>query len=409
MTTDETADVVVVGGGPAGLAAAIALRGQGVARVVVLEREAQAGGVPRHSAHLGYGMRDMHRIMAGPAYAAAMRTRAEQAGVDIRTATTATDWTGATSLQTVNRHGMSNIHARAVVLATGVRERPRAALLVPGDRGGGVFTTGSLQQLTTIHHGQPGTRAVIVGAQHVSFSAVLTLQHAACRTVAMVTPLTRHQTYAPLRLLTAGRHRVPIITGCTVEAIHGRDHVRAVTLSNGRRIDCDTVVFTGDWIPDHELARRGDIVIDDTHRGPAIDTAFRTNRVGVFAIGNMVHPAETADVCALDGRHAATAVRQWLEHPAWPTTRVRLIAEAPVAWVAPSRLGEPGTAPGGRITLRVDRLTPSRTVAVTQGTTTLWWGRPRGRLVPNRSITIPGAWLVDADPGGADIIVSLQP
>ena len=399
-------DVVIVGGGPAGLGAATSLRELGVARVVVLEREAHAGGVPRHSEHLGYGMRDLHRVLSGPAYAAELRSRAERAGVEIRTATTALDWAGPTSLRVADTNGICELPARAVVLATGVRERPRAARLIPGDRGGGIFTTGSLQQLTALHHQRPGRRAIIIGAEHVSFSAVLALQHAGCEVVAMVTPLPQHQTYAALRIATATRHRVPIITNSAIESIHGRGHVESVMLTNGQQIECDTVVFTGDWIPDNELARHGGVEIDPTYRGPIVDPAFRTSRAGVFAIGNAVHPADTADICALDGRRVARFVQQWLNGSNWPGSGVCITAASPISWVSPSVV-HPGTgSTGGRLTLRVDSTTSARRITVSQGLTTLWQGRAHGRLIPNRTVSIPTTWIEQVQPIGDAIVVS---
>jgi len=202
---------------------------------------------------------------------------------------------------------IDDIDADAVILATGARERPRSARLVPGDRPMGILTTGSLQQLATARQ-RVGTRAVIVGAEHVSFSAILTLDHVGCRSVAMVTPLARHQSYAVLKLAAATRHRVPILTGVDIAEIVGHRRVEQVILTDGRRIDCDTVVFTGCWVPDHELARRSGLAINAAIKGPAVDTTFRTSRDGVFAIGNLVHEVAAADRCALDGKAVAAVV-----------------------------------------------------------------------------------------------------
>ena len=181
-------DVAIVGAGPAGLSAAIELRRRGVGRVVVYEREPVAGGIPRHTAHLGYGARDLHRVTTGPRYAALLTRRAEKAGVEIEVGRSVHSFT-AGSVITNGASGRSAVRARAVVLATGVRERPRAARLVPGDRPAGVLTTGSLQQFASLRQQQVGTRSVVVGAEHVSFSAVLTLAHAGCKVAAMVTTI----------------------------------------------------------------------------------------------------------------------------------------------------------------------------------------------------------------------------
>jgi thioredoxin reductase len=285
--------VTIVGGGPAGLSAAIELRRLGVHRVTVHEREQRAGGIPRHTNHLGFGGRDLHRMMSGPRYARTLIDRATSAGVDVRLGSPV--------------FSLDDLDADAVVLATGVRERPRSARLVPGDRPAGIFTTGSVQQLIMagLH---VGTRAVIVGAEHVSFSAILTLAHGGCRSVGMVTPLPRHQSYALVKLATATLRRVPVFTGVEVAEIRGRRRVEHVVLTDGRVIDCDTVVFTGDWIPDNELARRAGLTMNPPINGPLVDRAFRTSGNGIFAIGNLVHRVAAADRCALDGRAVAAEV-----------------------------------------------------------------------------------------------------
>jgi 2-polyprenyl-6-methoxyphenol hydroxylase-like FAD-dependent oxidoreductase len=138
----ERADVVIVGAGPAGLTAARYLRAAGVPSVLVLEREAQPGGIPRHSDHLGYGLRDLRTVLSGPAYARRLAELADAAGADIRLATTVTGWAADRSLLVTSPQGRRRIDTRTVVLATGARERPRSARLVPGDRPDGVFTTG---------------------------------------------------------------------------------------------------------------------------------------------------------------------------------------------------------------------------------------------------------------------------
>jgi thioredoxin reductase len=375
-TTDEV-DVVIVGSGPAGLSAAIELRRRGVERVVVFEREPVAGGIPRHTAHLGYGVRDLHRVTTGPRYAALLARRAERAGVQVEVGRSVEGFADCR----VTTHGVAGpdaVQARTVLLATGVRERPRSARLVPGDRPAGVLTTGALQQFTTLHHQPVGTRAVVVGAEHVSFSAVLTLAHAGCAPAAMVTPLPHHQTYALLRLATAARHRVPVYTGVDVAEIVGRARVEAVVLTDGRRIACDTVVFTGDWIPDHELARRGGLPMAPVSKAPIVDSGWRTEQRGVFAIGNLIHPAETADVCALDGRLAVRDVMDWLTFDKWPTAVEPISVSPPIQWAAPSALG---------VTLRVGQFVTGAIVA-RNGREVLHRTK-RKQWVPNRAYHLP--------------------
>ena len=356
--------VIVVGGGPAGLGVAGALRRFGVNEVIVYEREQHAGGAPRHTDHLGFGLRDLHRLMTGPAYARRIAADAAKAGVQVHTGYPVFD--------------VDSLDADAIVLATGVRERPRSARLVPGDRPAGVFTTGTVQQLTALHGRQVGARAVIVGAEHVSFSAILSLRHGGCRTVAMITPYPQHQTYAPLRLATATRLRVPIRLDVDVAQIIGRSRVEAVLLTDGSRIACDTVVFTGGWVGEHELARRAGVP-QNAAKSPIVDLSWRTQRVGVFAAGNLVHPAETADICALGGRRVAAAVLAFLDGETWPTTVAGLQCESPVLWAAPAASG---------ITLRTSTSGRARVVARSAQGTLVHRSRRR-TLRPNRAIHIP--------------------
>jgi flavin-dependent dehydrogenase len=173
--------VVVLGGGPAGLAAALELRRLATAGVVVVERESDPGGIPRHAQHQGFGIRDLHRPYSGPAYARRYAQLASEAGAEIRTGTMVTGWSPGGPLELTGPGGRETIDPDAVILTTGCRERPRSARLVPGSRPEGVMTTGTLQQLVYLKGRPVGERALIVGAEHVSFSALVTLGHAGAR------------------------------------------------------------------------------------------------------------------------------------------------------------------------------------------------------------------------------------
>ena len=409
-----TTDALIVGAGPAGLAAALELRRLGAQRVLVVEREEQAGGIPRHSVHTGFGLRDMHRLLDGPRYAARYVHLARAAGVELRTGTSVTDWTAPLTLAVTSAAGREEIHARAVVLATGCRERSRAARLVPGTRPLGVYTTGALQQFVYLQRQPAGRRAVVVGAEHVSFSAVLTLAHAGASTVAMVTEHARHQTYAPFKWFSSWRGRVPILTASRLTQILGARRVEAVQVTDlrsgaVRHLACDTVVFTGDWIADHELARRGELTMDPAGGAPRVDQALRTSARGIFAAGNLLHGAETADVAALGGRHAAGAVHAFLQSGQW-TARppLPLLCTAPLRWVSPSAISvDAARPPRDRFILRVAQICPPSQLRVTQGTRELWRERHR-RLIPNLPISLSARWLSRVDPEGGPVTLSLE-
>jgi len=410
-SADVLADVVVVGGGPAGLTAARELARD--ARVVLLEREQEAGGIPRHSDHVGYGMRDLRRVTTGPRYARTLVEAAREAGVDLRTEAMVTGWSGERTLDVTSPRGRLTVHGDAVVLATGVRERPRTARLVPGDRPPGVLTTGQLQQLVHLQHRSPGTRAVVVGAELVSWSAVLTLREAGCATVLMTTEHEHGESYAAFRTPARAALRVPVATRTRVVRVVGRDRVEAVEVQDvrtgvRRSVACDVVVFTADWIPDHELVRLGGAELDPGTLGPRVDASLRTSLAGVFAAGNVVHPADTADVCALDGRHVASAVRRWLESPVPATSGARIVAEAPFRWVAPSVLAAGAGAPARRrISLWAEEFRAAPRVVARQdgrivGRRTLPWP-----VSPGRVFRVPWSLLADAEPSRGDITIGL--
>lgn len=411
--TSET-DVLIVGGGPTGLATALELRHRGVRRVVVLDRDASPGGVPRYTHHIGYGARDLHRVLTGPAYARRYAELARRAGAEVLAATTAIEWTEATSVLTTSRAGLAQWRARAIVLATGCRERPRAARLIPGDRPAGIFTTGSLQRFADLHGLPVGRRAVVVGAEHVSFSAVHTLIRHGVAVAAVVTDLPAAQTFPALRFATADVRKVPVAARTTIASISGRARVTGVTLrrQDGALVSiaCDTVVFTGDWIPDNEFARLAGLPLDAGTAGPVTDQWLRTPVPGIFAAGNLVHAAETADACALAGRHAAGAVVSYLAGRPWPAgPGLAMRADPPLRWVFPARVrpGE-GTPPLGRLSVRAAAPLTATRLRVSQGDRVLYTA-PRRSYLPNRAIHLPARWLADADPDGADIRVGASP
>jgi thioredoxin reductase len=406
--------VVVVGGGPAGLACAIALRRRGVGNVFVLERERTAGGIPRHSAHQGFGVRDLHRVLSGPRYARRYLELARSAGVEVVEEAMATGFRSDGTIEVTSPSGRDLLRPDALVLATGCRERPRAARLVPGSRPEGVMTTGMLQQRVFLTGERLGGGALIVGAEHVSFSAILTLAHAGTRVVGMVTELPRHQSFAIVRAAAALRYRTPLWTRTAVRAIHGHPRVEQVELldldtGRTRRIACEVVVFTADWIPDHELAVSAGLELDPGTRGPRVDTGLRTSKKGVFAGGNLLHGAEPADVAALSGRHAAVSVAEWLGGGDWRGPQLPIVCAPPLHWVTPSGLGPRlDPPPRRRFSLRSREILRAPALEIRQEGRILWRGRV-ARLVPGRSAPLPWKWIRSVDLAGSPVEVRIAP
>lgn len=409
----EHVAVAVVGGGPSGLTAAAELAASVNGEVLVIEREAATGGIPRHSDHPGYGLRDLRRFLSGPAYARRLTERARDAGARLETSAMVTGWADERTLEVTSPRGRRLVEAEALVLATGARERPRSARRIPGDRPAGVLTTGELQNQVHLQHREVGQRAVVVGAELVSWSAVMTLREAGCRTVLMTTRYEKSESYAAFRLGGKLAFRTSVAPHTRVARINGHGRVESVEIEHlvtGERrvVACDTVITTGDWIPDHELVRTGGLELDRGTLGPRVDMSLATSRPGVFAVGNLLHPVDTADVAALDGVHVAPAVRRFLggQQPTQPG--YELLVEAPFRWVAPQVVRPGGPAPSrSRLLLWCDELHQFPTVRARQGGREIGSVRVAWPAAPGRVFRVPFSILGGADPAGSAVTLGL--
>ncbi|MGV9310640.1 NAD(P)/FAD-dependent oxidoreductase [Streptomyces sp. NPDC003691] len=423
-----TPDVLVVGAGPAGLTAAAALAPRVPGEVLVLEREAEPGGIPRHSRRTGYGIRDLRTLLTGPAYARRLTAAARAAGAVVRTRATVTGWAdgsgtgGRPALDVTSPEGRFRVEPRAVVLATGARERPRAARFVPGDRPAGVHTTGSLQNAVHLDPGRSvGRLAVVVGAEPVGWSAALTLRRAGCRVALLLSAHRPAEGNAALALAATTLLGAPVAHRTRLTRIIGRTRVEAVEIEHldtgaRRTVACDTVVLTGDWIPDHELARAGGLDLDPGTRGPLVDTALRTSRPGVYAAGNLLHPVATADTAALDGRHVADRIAARLANAdlADPAPGIRLLAGAPFRWAAPGLLrpGDPAP-PRGRLLLWSDEYHRAPRLTLRQDGRTVAEHRSARPAVPGRVLAVPWSLvppriLHGHTPGRGPLVIGLD-
>jgi thioredoxin reductase len=379
-----TPEVVVVGAGPAGAGAAAGLAERLGGGVLVLEREAAGEGV------------------AGAAV--------------VRAEATVTGWAGPRSLEVTTPQGLLRVDARAVVLATGARERPRAARLIPGDRPAGVYTTGQLRRL--VRSGQDvGSRAVVAGPAPAAWSAVRALRAAGCRTALVTTP-DAGPAWA-LRTL-AG---VAVVAGSRVSRVIGRGgRLQAVEIENaadGRRrtLPCDCLVLTGEWLATNELARAAGLDLvpvapggsggSGGSGGPLTDTALRTSRPGVFAAGSLLHPGwGSARGAALEGRHLVEPVLGWLAGLAPTLTAVPILAHEPLRWVTPGLLrhGDP-PPPRGRLLVGADRVIGVPRLTVRQNGRVLARRTLPPAVASGRVLTVPWRALARADREGGPIHV----
>lgn len=414
MSTELKPTVAIIGGGPSGLRAARELGSILGNEVLLIDRERQAGGIPRHANHPGYGVRDLNRFMSGPAYAKRLVNDALDVGARIQTSTQAIGWTPEGHLRLISPHGLQTLNPDVLILATGARERPRPARMIPGDRGAGIYTTGQLQQLVHLKYRSVGKRAVIVGGELVSWSAALTLREAGCHTVALITQYPRVDSYLAFSVGGSIAFRTKALTSTRIVQIKGKPRVTGVTVENtvtGARTDiaCDTLVFTGDWIPDNELARMASLQIDYCSLSPIVDASLRTSQNGIFAIGNLVHPVETADVAALDGAHVKQPVLDYLAGKTRMNRGYDIRVDKPLRWVSPARieLGDPEPA-RGRLVAWTDQYIAVPTVTVRQAGQTLERSRLVWPAAPGRAFRIPVRLLKKARLDAGDVTLSIK-
>ncbi len=313
-------DVVVAGAGPAGLGAALAAREAGAERVLVVDREDEAGGILLQCIHSGFGLHRFGEELTGPEYAHRALQAALDDGVDVLTDAYVLDIDRHNELRLLSTaHGISTIAAGATVLAMGARERTRSAIRIPGGRPAGVFTAGLAQRFVNLHGVLPGRRVAILGSGDIGLIMArrLTLEGAEVVGVFELLPHASGLTRNIVHCL--HDFDIPLHLSTTVVGIHGGDRVDGVTVApvdehlqpiaeRSWEVPCDTLLVSVGLIPENELSRRLRLRLDPVTMGPVVSSSMETSRDGVFACGNVVHIHDLVDFVSaeadLAGGHA---------------------------------------------------------------------------------------------------------
>ena len=301
------ADVLVIGAGPAGLAAAIAAREAGVERLIVLERESEPGGVLRQCIHNGFGLHRFREELTGPEYASRDVERARALGIELWTDTTVLSVDGERTVTCVSAaRGLTVFSARAIVLAMGCRERPRGALGTPGTRCAGIYTAGTAQRFVNLEGGMPGKRAVILGSGDIGLIMArrMTLQGAKVLACVEIMPYSSGLNRNIVQCL--DDYGIPLLLSHTVVGIHGRERLTGVTIAQvdaqrrpipgtEQELDCDTLLLSVGLIPENELSVGAGVRLCAQTAGPEVDDALQTSVPGIFACGNVLHVHDLVD------------------------------------------------------------------------------------------------------------------
>lgn len=308
----DTCDVAIIGGGPTGLAAATTLKKHGVERVIVLDREAVAGGIPRHCGHPPFGIEEYKRVYTGPVYAKRMVQTALDAGVEIWLKTTVTSLGREGELTITTSNGLYTLKAKRVLLATGTRESPRSARMVSGQRALGICNTGALQSMVYLKKRIPFKNPVIVGTEIVSFSALYTCKKAGIQPVAMLEKEAKTTVAWPISYYTKIA-KVPLLLNTNIVDIHGHERVRSVRIANINNIEkniaCDGVLFTGLFTPESSLVRMSHLKLIKTTGEPVVDKYGRCSDTNYYAAGNVLfRPVLVAGKCWRAGCNSAETI-----------------------------------------------------------------------------------------------------
>ncbi len=398
------ASVAIVGGGTSGLALATELRRLGVDGVVVLERDNDAGGVPRHCGHYPFGVKEFKRMMKGPDYARALVKRAVAAGVDIRTGTTVTALHPNARLSLSTTDGPAELQADRVVLCTGVRESSRAQRFISGQRPMGVISTGALQSMVYLHGKRPFRRPVILGTELVSFSAIMTCRHLSMRPVAMIeenSRITARQIMRPYPFVMG----VPIHFGASDLTILGDKTVEAVQYTdqtgNRQSIQTDGIIVSGKFRPESALLRASHLEIDQATGGPSIDQYGRATDPAYFCTGNLLRPVETSSWCWHEAVETAVRIVRDLEQPVETgIASTPLTSHDPmIRYVVPQRLVN-SDVPGAMEQMQIRLTQPVSGYLIAQsGGKTLWTDFLQSR--PERRILAPLGPMLKTDKSAA--------
>ncbi len=318
-------ELVVVGGGPAGMAAALEARKNGVKKIIVLERAETLGGILEQCIHTGFGLHYFGEELSGPEYAGRFIDLLKDTDIDVKTDTMVLDVAPDNVVTAVNKKdGLLKIQAKAVVLSMGCRERPRGALSIAGSRCSGIMTAGTAQKYVNIDGYMPGHEVVILGSGDIGLIMArrMTLEGAKVKMVCELMPYSGGLTRNIVQCL--DDFGIPLKLSCTVVATHGKDRLEGVTIAKvdeklqpiagtEEYVSCDTLMLSVGLIPENELTKNSGLSLDRITNGPRVDEYRETEHAGIFACGNVLQVHDLVDYVTEESQIAGLGAAKFIK------------------------------------------------------------------------------------------------
>lgn len=341
-------DAVIIGGGPAGLAAAIQLKKKGIDDILILEREKHLGGILRQCIHDGFGLTRFGESLSGPEYAQRFIDEANKLGIEAIVDTTVLSITPDKIVNAINREGSVFYKAKAVILAMGCRERARGALGIPGSRPSGIYNAGVAQSYINLHNTMVGKEVVILGSGDIGMIMArrLTLEGAHVKAVFEVMP---YASGLPRNIEQClNDYGIPLYISHTVTKVHGQRRIEGVTVSKvdetlcpipgtEKYFSCDTLILSVGLIPENELSLMAGVELDTHTRGAYVDDSYQTSCPGIFAAGNVLHVHDLVDFVSIEAEKMADAVAEYIQSGFLPDAGVPIIAGQNIGHAIPQK------------------------------------------------------------------------
>ena len=413
-------DLVVIGGGPGGLAAAIEARNNGVENILVIERDKELGGILQQCIHNGFGLHEFKEELTGPEYAERFIKKLKEKNIEYKLDTMVLEVTPEKIVHAINTvDGYMMIEAKAIVLAMGCRERTRGAISIPGERPSGVFTAGTAQRFINMEGYMVGKKVLILGSGDIGLIMArrMTLEGAEVQAVVELMPFSGGLARNIAQCL--NDYNIPLYLSHTVVDIKGKERVEGVTIAkvdeNRRPIpgieieyECDTLLLSVGLIPENDISRKTGIVIDRRTSGPVVNEMMETSIPGIFACGNVVHVHDLVDFVSAEARKAGKAAAKFVKDEVQNGEYIELKNGFGVTYTVPQKYRVENIENFLEISMRVNNIYKNMRLQVKDGDTVLV-NMKKAHLAPGEmeKVVVPKKLLESVK--GNELVVCLVP